>query len=594
MGAAFAERRFSGAVLTAVSARGTSITRTYGFADAARGTPIDADTSLFTLGSITKTLVATAVCALIEQRRIGSLDDPVNRYLKRVRLADAQSGPLTIRNLLTHSAGFDGGTAGFAAPQPSNILVSSAEIHRFIPALVRPVNSEVSYSNFGFGLLGIMLEDISGQPLPRFMREQVFRPLGMLHAQIVAGDDLPATLVWPAVIDTAGRVRMLERLRLTTFMAGAGGAVASSADMARYLRFLLQTTAGASAPILRAPDSAALFRPERTNHPVVSSVGLAWWIRDWNGVRYYEHTGSWPHHLSTLTLLPSLGVGVFISVVGEAGSGAKPISAEQLRSRLLKALLGPIPDSTTRGAVDLTPYTGTYRDSRRAQRTMEAVGDLLSPNVIDVKGDGHGELRIAGEPGYVATAPGVFRLRHVPDEITDEALVAFTPDTSGRAVRLSDARGSSAFERVFWWNDPRVQGRLLLMLTLVLSTGMATIRWKLDTPSGWLTRITPTMMFVGAVGGEVVLSSGYGGGGFQTYVLLGRQFRFIAAAGFSWLLLLASLATLMTFIRFAGPLAPTASRAVARRVHLALLIASGIGIACIAAVYNVLTVRLPY
>jgi CubicO group peptidase (beta-lactamase class C family) len=117
------------------------------------------------------------------------LDAPANKYLRDYSLVPAKSGfgPATLRHLLTHTAGVR------AVRRPSDLLRPAlgwgAPVRRPAPSLaeyyrgglrvdVEP-GTKWAYSNHGFATLGQIVEDVSGIPFERYLREQVFEPLGM-------------------------------------------------------------------------------------------------------------------------------------------------------------------------------------------------------------------------------------------------------------------------------------------------------------------------------------------------------------------------------------------------------------------------------
>ena len=84
----------------------------YGSQDIAAGKPVDPATSLFRIGSTSKLFTWTAVMQLVEQGKL-SLDGDVNSYLKTFKIRDAFGKPVRIRDLMTHSAGWEDGALGY-------------------------------------------------------------------------------------------------------------------------------------------------------------------------------------------------------------------------------------------------------------------------------------------------------------------------------------------------------------------------------------------------------------------------------------------------------------------------------------------------
>jgi CubicO group peptidase (beta-lactamase class C family) len=180
----------------------------HGVADIGSGTPVTQDT-VFRIASITKTITAIAVMQLWEQGLV-DLDAPANHYLRGYSLVPARASfrPATLRHLLTHTAGVR------AVRRPSDLLRPTlgwgARVARPAPSLaeyyrgglrvdVEP-GTKWAYSNHGFATLGQIVEDVSGIPLDRYLRERVFGPLGMGSSDLVRSERVRPRSLGPGVL----------------------------------------------------------------------------------------------------------------------------------------------------------------------------------------------------------------------------------------------------------------------------------------------------------------------------------------------------------------------------------------------------------
>lgn len=163
--------------------------RGYGLADAEAHTPMS-DQTVLNVASVAKPVTAWGVMALAEEERI-QLDAPVNQYLKRLQITSDEYDvdKVTARRLLSHTSGLVRGShpgylpgadvpdlvaalKGDASPPPG-----SGRIHEI--RVVREPGSELGYSGVAYGVLEVMIEDVTGQSFPAYMHEAVFAPLGM-------------------------------------------------------------------------------------------------------------------------------------------------------------------------------------------------------------------------------------------------------------------------------------------------------------------------------------------------------------------------------------------------------------------------------
>lgn len=140
----------------------------------AEGKPLVAD-ALFPVASITKLATALAALRLVAAGAVG-LDEPLAHYLPAA--AAARPG-VTLRRLLSHTGGLPVDLAPGTAPYAHSLSWASlAQACLATPPATTP-GARVCYSNVGYGLLAILIEQIAGQPFPQALRELVLAPLGI-------------------------------------------------------------------------------------------------------------------------------------------------------------------------------------------------------------------------------------------------------------------------------------------------------------------------------------------------------------------------------------------------------------------------------
>src|SRR5689334_21412667 len=154
--------RIGPAVIVVVDQGKLIAARAYGFEDGRHTRPATLDRSLFGVASVSKVFTATAVAQLMEQGRIRSLDDPINLYLKRIKIPRNHGREITIRQLLTHTAGFEELTYGFYTSSDERTPADGRQLRHFLPGFARPAGGFLDYSNFGAAILGLAIEDLSG------------------------------------------------------------------------------------------------------------------------------------------------------------------------------------------------------------------------------------------------------------------------------------------------------------------------------------------------------------------------------------------------------------------------------------------------
>lgn len=168
------------------------LARGYGLADVDLGLAVQ-PASTFRIGSVTKTITSIAVMKLVEAGKL-DLDTPAFALIPDIqptsgRLGDARIRRITIRNLLTHSGGWDASISGEPVITPQISQIAAATGGQFPPSpeaiiswvLNRPLDfdpgTRFAYCNFGYVVLGRVIEKVAGQPYDEFIRQQVFSPM---------------------------------------------------------------------------------------------------------------------------------------------------------------------------------------------------------------------------------------------------------------------------------------------------------------------------------------------------------------------------------------------------------------------------------
>ena len=321
----------------------------HGLASIAAGTPVTEDT-VFRIGSVTKLFTAIAVMQLWEDGRI-DLDAPVNDHLRAYRLVPAQTGfrPATVRHLLTHTAGIPEvvhlgdllhpGWGGFMSrPAISSVAVgapmpSLAKYYRDGLRFVVEPGTTFAYSNHGFATLGQIIEDVTGQPLDRVLRERIFEPLGMADTDLLRSERVRAGLASGYELGSRGPEAVTDRDWLGR---GGSGIYSTTRDLARFVAALLAGGAGERGRILRPETLATMFEPHHQPDPRLPGIGLAFFRGELDGHRIVEHDGLLPGFTTLLAIAPADDIGIVAMTSGSNGAMAwLPIELRRLLRQLL-------------------------------------------------------------------------------------------------------------------------------------------------------------------------------------------------------------------------------------------------------------------
>ncbi len=180
----------AGAVVVVVKDGQVLFAKGYGYANVEARKPVSPDDTLFRVGSVSKLFTWTAVMQLVEQGRI-DLDADVNRYLD-FKIPEAFGQPVTVRHLMTHTAGFEDSLQGLFGSDPKQTADLRALLLAHPPARIYAPGTTPAYSNYGALLAGYIVQRVSGEDYATYVQRHILAPLGMAHA--TASQPLPASL----------------------------------------------------------------------------------------------------------------------------------------------------------------------------------------------------------------------------------------------------------------------------------------------------------------------------------------------------------------------------------------------------------------
>ena len=299
----------------------------YGVLQAGRGAPVT-PVSLFEAASTTKALVAATVLQLVEQGRL-DLDADVNTYLKSWKVADTdftREHKVTLRLLLTHRAGLPATRMGCddSVPPPALVQVLNGEPPaRNKPAVVGTVpGGSWEYSNIGYVVIQMLLEDITGKPLARLMDETLFAPLDMKSSTLTypLAPKLRDREAWPH--DEEGATRSPQ---MHPTAVAQGGLVTTPSDLARFAIDLMLAAQGRNGRALSPASVRGMLEPQVELDPgllgMPLSDGLGVLLHGQGRTRSFLHPGdNSPGASCWLVGYPELGKGAVVMTNGARGN----------------------------------------------------------------------------------------------------------------------------------------------------------------------------------------------------------------------------------------------------------------------------------
>jgi CubicO group peptidase (beta-lactamase class C family) len=272
--------------------------------------------------SVTKLFTATAVVRLAEQGAV-ALDAPVQSYLPSFRLDDRSGTSVTLRHLLTHTAGLRnpiplGWIHSLDEPAPSLDAFATQLLSRHSTLRFEP-GHRFAYSNLGYLVLGRVIEAVTGEPFEEHVRKSVLAPLGMTNTGFhFAG--MPATGYqkrW-SLMGMASRFLIDRRFRATAhgryvalrpfLVNGApyGGLVGNALDMVRFATAFLDPSDLKAKGVVAESSWASMMAPGIDNSGRSMPIGLGWHLGTIDGQKCAGHLGGGGGFRSEVRLYPDL------------------------------------------------------------------------------------------------------------------------------------------------------------------------------------------------------------------------------------------------------------------------------------------------
>jgi CubicO group peptidase (beta-lactamase class C family) len=420
------DKHVAGATIAVVKDGALFFVKGYGYADVAGRRPIDAERSLFRIGSTSKLFTWTAVMQLVEQGKL-DLDADVNRYID-FKIPATFPQPITLRHIMTHTPGFEEDARDLISDDSTKIPALGGWLATHVPGRVRPPGTFSSYSNYATALAGYIVQRTSGIPFDDYIDQRVLAPLGM--TQTTTRQPLPSRLradmsegyAWEGGAYSSKKFEIVEPMP-------AGSIAASATDMAKFMIAHLNNGELNGQRILADSTAKRMHARSFGHDPRLPGFALGFYEKTSHGLRIIGHGGDTQWFHTDLALIPDEKLGVFVSYNTSTGG---ELSFAQSLTQFLDHYYPSVPSAVAMPADATTQaerVQGEYEFNRRSYTTFQKAIGLA------------GNIRLSADSGrLVMNSPlGASRLLPVGPllyrEELGDGLVAFQADSSGRIVR---------------------------------------------------------------------------------------------------------------------------------------------------------------
>ncbi len=380
---------------------------TFGFGVASTATrQLVTPGTLFQVGSISKVFTATLVLRLVEDGAL-TLDTPVIDYLPDLPLADDEARTrVTLRHLLTHSAGFEGDRFTDYGRGDDALAKAIAEF-----GTLRQWSAPealYAYCNTGFYLVGRVIEVMMKRPFETVLKERLLDPLGLTSTVLFADD----AITYPAAVghtrEHPGAPFTISRpYALPRCVNAAGGIISTVGDLLRFAALHIGDGTIDGTRIIDAASARAMREIEIEAPGIGVARGLGWAIEEVDGVRIVRHGGATNGFQASLVVIPERRFALaMLTNCGHGSAAMQEIECWALEHYRGLTITDPAPVEAPASALDAV--AGVYERHDMRFTIARAGGRLRIDRVSTEDGEDAEQkpmfaVPVAGELAFLVT-----------------------------------------------------------------------------------------------------------------------------------------------------------------------------------------------
>ena len=412
MAAGLKDEGLAGAVWSEVLPDGTVRTGAVGLRDAGKQLPMQADTRV-QVGSVAKVALALGVLRLVSEDRL-TLDTPLLQVLPELALKNPwqASDPVRIRHLLAHTSGLDNvrfWQAFSLKPAPETPLAEAFDGGGLLRVRARP-GSRYAYSNMGYGLLGMVIERVTGQPYERYLDAQLLQPLGMADSTFgfVTQAGTRAGAPGDPRLAMGHFEHGVAQAAVPQYLRPASQFTTTAADMGKLAQFLMGDGKLDGTQFIDLALMGALSEPSGTDAAqagLAAGHGLALAARDRHNVVGACHPGTTVGFRAMLCIYPEQDSAFFVAF----NTDAEAADYERFNRLLLRdlelPLRAPAPQGTPAPTVE--NWQGVYVPSPSPMASMAWVDAVFGFTRLKWDGESLFLIPFQGEPKELEPVGGL-------------------------------------------------------------------------------------------------------------------------------------------------------------------------------------------
>jgi CubicO group peptidase (beta-lactamase class C family) len=393
------------------------------------------------------------------------LDVDVNRYLTEFTVPATYPRPVTLRDLMNHTAGFEDFIIATAARTAADVPPLGRFLAEHMPARIRPPGEISAYSNYGAALAGHIVARVSGEPYDVYVQRHLLDPLGMTHS--TATEPVPAGFAADVARSYDSDADPVTPIPLMfDRMPPDGSVTATAADLANFMNAHLNAGRFGATSILTPATTARMHERSFAADPRLDGYAHGFKERTINGHRILMHDGGWEGFRSVLMMVPACDLGLFLTTNATGGGGP---GALELVDAFFDRFAPDAPEAAASGDAAgagaatrvAGPRAGFYQPTRHNESTVEKVTSLLGPSRLVVNGDG--TVRFKGKV-WTPQGEGLFRADDGADRLV------FLAGSGGRRYVATDGVSYELMSR----GETLPFNLVILLVVLIPALGVLT------------------------------------------------------------------------------------------------------------------------
>ena len=474
------EHVIPGAVFAIVQNGELLYSKGYGYSDVENEIQVSPEETVFRIGSVSKIFTATGIMQLTEKGLI-DLHTDSNEYNKLFQLDYKNGTPVTIHNLLTHTAGFDESGKMTIVLKQDDLQSIGENLKEHMPKQVREAGIETQYSNHGYGLLGHLLEEVTGQSFEDYMQEHILQPLEMKDSSFYITKEMNGKL---SKSYTHFNGQNLETDPMYFHFGAAGALNATATDMVNFMKFHLANGEFNGKRLLKEETIELMHHTQYTNHPDLPGMAYGAFIEQRNKLVNYHHGGTIDGFQSLVYFIPEHNVAFFISTnsnlgahitfnfpkdfvnhfYGDEGEGAAPVNTVAVTSEK-----------------ELQAFAGSYQMNRSPKMGPQKVAVLqLGGTELKVLGDGRVAIQDMLDKNrfkeYVEVEPLKFQ------EVDGDQQLLLQVNENGEKQFLVSEWPAWTYNKIKWYENYLFHTIVLISLVVIVQISL------LSFPIAWIIR----------------------------------------------------------------------------------------------------------